>query len=140
MDAHYKLTQPKVIVLGEDDIDILISGEHSELIVVDPDELAMPNLPRLSKEITPVQVESAAPPKASVAASGPFILIACLLPGRLYKEDVGDAMEVLAELERRGAPPWVRWLKILSAHFWLLENVFKEIVAVIQGKNSSSKS
>ncbi len=69
-----------------------------------------------------------------------FVVIALVLPRRLYKEDLGDAMETLAALENAGAPRWQWWLKICSTYLWLLVNVVRELTSVLHGKGTSSKS
>jgi hypothetical protein len=66
-----------------------------------------------------------------------FRAIALFLPRRLYIEDLGDALEVLAMLERTGRPRWQRWVKIGSMCFFLLLNTVREVISAAKGNSGS---
>jgi hypothetical protein len=68
-----------------------------------------------------------------------FQWVSLALPARLYKEDLGDALELLARLERQGAPRWQRQLKIACTCFWLLVNTARELTSVLHGAGAKQK-
>jgi hypothetical protein len=74
----------------------------------------------------------------SVEKHGSLETMALILPGRLYKEDLGDALESLARLERLGAPRWKRRLKAGSTFVWLFLNGVREVVSALRGNTGSA--
>jgi hypothetical protein len=69
-----------------------------------------------------------------------FVLAALVLPGRLCKEDLGDALEVVARLRDHDAPAWQVRLKIISTLFWLVINTARELTSVVHGSASKGSS
>lgn len=49
-----------------------------------------------------------------------FSWLATLVPKRIWNEDVGDALEVIAAMERAGCSTVKIWSKILATFFWAL--------------------
>jgi hypothetical protein len=84
-------------------------------------------------DLSPMQADS--PPLPSHAAV--FRSIAPILPRRLLIEDLGDALEEIAELEQTGAPRWQIRLKVVRVHSWLLLNALREVASVIKGLTST---
>jgi hypothetical protein len=75
---------------------------------------------------------------ASRERHGVLELIALVLPSRLYVEDLGDALETLAQLERLGAPLWKRRVKAGSTCILLLLNALREVVSALRGNAGSA--
>ncbi len=67
-------------------------------------------------------------------------LAGILLPPRLVKEDLGDAIELLNALAAAGAPAWVLYAKALSTLFWLAINAVREISSALFGKDKPKTS
>ncbi len=65
-----------------------------------------------------------------------FRWLAILTPKRVWNEDVGDALEVIAAMEREGCSRLQVRLKIVSTYFWVLIAVVRELVAALTGRKS----
>ena len=98
----------------------------------------MEELPVVAVASPQRRVRSVPPLRPAREIPGVFRLIGLLLPPRLWKEDLGDALEILATLERSGSPLWQWRLKIVSTCFWLLINTIREVTSVVHGSSTST--
>lgn len=84
-------------------------------------------LPAPPIEISPT-AESLTPDDVSPSQEFPtvrmagraFSWLATLIPRRIWNEDVGDALEVIAAMERAGCSTVKIWSKVLATLFWAL--------------------
>jgi hypothetical protein len=88
----------------------------------------------VEKDLTPVQLDP--PPARDLAV---FRIIALLAPRRIYEEEIGDALEVIAWLRSSGAPRWQIMLKVASATIWVLINSVRHIVSAALGRDRKSR-
>lgn len=91
----------------------------------------------------PHTTDGATHPQAEVASQAShdkaFSWLAILAPNRVYKEEVGDALEVIAVMERAGCPAWKIRLKVWSTIIWVVINGVRELVAALTGRRSPHK-
>jgi len=57
-------------------------------------------------------------------------LICLLVPKRLSEEEIGDALELIGEIDSR----WKRGIKIASTIFWIIMNAVREVNSALIGK------
>jgi hypothetical protein len=79
----------------------------------------------------------AAGEKEMEMANRAFELLESILPKRLCKEDLGDALELIARLVELRRPRWQVYLKIGTTVFWACWSGVREIVAVLGRKSSN---
>lgn len=68
----------------------------------------------------PVEVSPSQEFTAARLAGRAFSCLATLIPRRIWNEDVGDALEVIAAMERAGCSTVKIWSKVLATLFWAL--------------------
>lgn len=68
-----------------------------------------------------------------------FSWFAILAPRRVWQEETGDALEVIAAMERAGCSTFKIRLKIWSTIFWVLLNGVRETIAALTGRKSPHK-
>lgn len=61
------------------------------------------------------------------------------VPRRICDEEIGDALEYIAAVSRRGAPGWERDVrrKVWSTKLWVLCNAVREVVRAALGKQGA---
>lgn len=77
--------------------------------------------------------------RMSRSASRTFSWLAMLAPHRVWSEEVGDALEMIAKMETLGCSPWQIRLKVWSTIFWVLLNGVRELIAGLTGRKSPHK-
>jgi hypothetical protein len=93
----------------------------------------------------PVKVESLEPVPRTQAemrastAQKALSWLAVVAPRRLYNEEVGDALEVVAAMEKAGCPRYKIRLKVGFTIFWVLLNALRELIAGLKGQKSPHK-
>ena len=68
-----------------------------------------------------------------------FAWLAILTPKRIWNEDVGDALETIAGMQRGGCSKLHIRAKIVSTYFWVLVAVLRELIAALTGRKSPHK-
>jgi hypothetical protein len=58
-----------------------------------------------------------------------FTLISAVLPSRICRDEIGDAMEMINRYVQEGRSPWIVRLKVVTTIFWLLVNTVREVAA-----------
>lgn len=89
-----------------------------------------------------VHVEDVTPEKPArsvTTAQGVFTWLAILAPRRVWQEEAGDALEVIAAMERAEYSAFKIRLKILSTIVWVLLNGLRELIAGLTGRKSPLK-
>jgi transcriptional regulator with XRE-family HTH domain len=76
----------------------------------------------------------AGPPLSHRCARAVFDLLEAVLPKRLAREELGDALEYIARLPRGG---WRVWTKIASTVIWTSVNAIRELASVPWGRRTS---
>ena len=93
--------------------------------------------------VPPTQLVNPAPmPPAETRASTEqraLSWLAVLAPLRLYNEEVGDALEVIAAMKKAGCPQYKIRLKVWSTVFWVFLNALRELLAGLTGRKSPHK-
>lgn len=72
-------------------------------------------------------------------ATRTFSWLAAIAPRRVWQEETGDALEVIAAMEKAGCSAFKIRLKIWSTIFWVLLNGMRELVAALAGRKSPQK-
>ena len=75
--------------------------------------------------------------RACRSAHAVFRLAQLLVPSRLSKEELGDALEVIHQLVRAHASAWKIYLKIATTVGWLTLNVVREVSSALLGRRST---
>jgi hypothetical protein len=73
------------------------------------------------------------PPSVVVRAQRTFDVLCTYVPARIANEQVGDALELIHEMVREGAPKWKVRAKVASTTFWVLAHSGLELVLRVAG-------
>lgn len=112
---------------------------HFELAVVHKE------LDRASDELVAAQAANIAVKVAqkqkrlTSRAADTFSWLAILAPRRVWQEETGDALEIIAAMEVAGCSAFKIKLKVWSTILWVLLNGLREFVAGLTGRKSPLK-
>lgn len=67
-------------------------------------------------------------PSALRRANRVFEILELVVPARIAKEEIGDAMEVIAMLTQRGRPAWHIYVKLFATIFWVFVHAAHEVI------------
>lgn len=63
-----------------------------------------------------------------------FGAIDALVPKRIADEEIGDALEQIAQFVKDGRPPWQVYAKFATSAFWVLVHALGDISSLLRGK------